>query len=454
MRMNTPAIVLGLASMLVAATPALAQSLGEPPPAPPPPPAVSEPAPQGNAAPPTPPPPPAVSEPAPQGNAPPAPPPPPAVSEEVPQESGPPAAAPSPKPFSLLDRFAGSSIDWGHVASSELLGVSSSYQGVEDFSYRMSWDVTPSFFAYRSDRHAVRLQANLGVSVELTNSNTTTTQHEAELADLPLTVSDTITLASWGGENVAPPGPAAAFNPTLAGGGEYGTWVVPEAAVVFPLSRYSQTTRVLATRLGAGLRQRIKLLGGAAPGLQNLTLSLGGTWRHDFNRTTVPTSPDVNIPRQSTGGTPLSSDVIGKYFLATDRLSASFGLVLPIYGGLELWGTFSYRVDFKPKPPSDACISLLTGCAPSSVTADARTTFGYTNVYLGLAYRFLPELTAEVGYETFTSTTNAAFKASNPLYSPGDSFFYADVAFFPEQLLQRFVRPAAPAGSASPAARE
>ena len=65
---------------------------------------------------------------------------------------------------------------------------------------------------------------------------------------------------------------------------------------------------------------------------------------------------------------------------------------------------------------------------------------------MALAYRFLPELVVDVGWDTFAPTVNESGRTGTVFYSPGDSVFYADIAFFPEQLFQRFARSRAAAG--------
>lgn len=443
MRISTRGAILGLTCAFGWGAPALAQDAGDDPPAPAPPAADGP----GSVAAPAAEPPPAPPSPgtAPLAVRPPTPAPrvpfeaapvPPAGAEP---EVEPTAAAPA-KPSSLLDRFAGSYVDWGHVANSELLGVGASVIGREDYSYEMAWNIAPSFFALRSERHDVRLRANLGVSMEVTNSNTTTQKNEAQLEDLPLTVSDTIALASWGGPNVAPSGPAAAFNPTLDGGSEYGLWLSGDGGVILPTSKAASAYRYLATGLGVAVRQRIKLLGGAAPGLRSLTLSLAETWRHDFNRTQVPTTTHGSIARQNESGNAIVSDVVSPWLLTTDRLATTLSAILPLYGNLELSAVFAYRMDFKPAPPQDQCVKVLTGCAAPAASPQAATSFSYTRLDVALAYRFLPELVVDIGYDTLASTANTTGRTGTVFYHPGDSVFYADVAFFPEQLFQRFAR--------------
>jgi len=362
-----------------------------------------------------------------------------------------PPAEPPAAPTGLLGRFAGSYISWDHVVNVELLGVGDKSLDSTSFAYSMSWSFAPSFYVYRSDRHALRLQTSLGVSVELTNSETTTENHQPLLGDLPITLSDAISLFSWGGQSAAPQGPSAAFDPSLVGGGEFNTWLVTSAGLVLPTSKKGQTAFYAATRLGLGLRQRVKLLGSQAPGLQNVTLSLNELWRHDFNRSNVPTSSNAHIPRQDATGTLIVSDVISGALLTTDRLSTSVEMILPLYAGLELSGEFAYRVDFRPALTQGSCVQLATGCVDPAPAPSGARTFSYTRFDLALAYRVLPELTVDIGYDTFAPSVRANGGSANPVYQVGDSVFYADVALFPEALLRRFFRPAAPAST--PASR-
>ena len=368
------------------------------------------------------------------------------IRVEAPPPPAEPEAAPVPGAHagSLADRFGGSYVDWWHEANVEYFGVGSSYAGTEDYHYTTGWALSPSFFVYREGRHQIRVRTTLGWSVELTNSNTTTQKNELELHDLPLTASDAISLFSWGGVSAERPGPAAAFNPTLEGGGENNTWLVPWAGVVFPTSKYSQTTNYLATRLGLDVRQRIKLAGSASPLFPSLILSLGESWRHDFNKANVQVGSPT-IVRQDASGHAIVSDQLSKWLLATDRLSTDVGVVLPIYKGLELSFGFSYLVTFKPTPKG-TCVQLATGCIDPTPSPTATSTqLSYTDLDIGLAYRPIPELVIGLDYETFRLNQDLGPSAqSNVFYAPGGSTFYADVAFFPAELVKRLQKPAPP----------
>jgi hypothetical protein len=332
---------------------------------------------------------------------------------------------------SLLHRFEGSYIDWQHDADPHLFG-GSSYSGSEDFSYSMYWYFTPSLFLYRSETHQLRLLASLPISFEVLTSNTTTGARSAEVEDPSLAVSHTISLASWGGRNTAPPGPAAAFNPTLDGGGEYNTWVAAGGALVFPASRVSQAEgRVLATSLSATLRQRIKLLGSQSPGLPHATAAFTESWRHDFFHAITPTSPVSN----GTVGTTFAPDQISSHVFIDNRLRHHFNLLLPLYRTVELSTSFGVAQYFKPALSGSSCITTATGPVCPSGTDSSPRQLTYTEFDLSLAWRIIPEVVLDVGYERDDPTTR---------YVPVAETLYADLAFFPERLLDRLLSPAGP----------
>jgi len=314
--------------------------------------------------------------------------------------------------------------------------------GSEGGYYGQGFSFSPSFFIYRSDVHQLRIRTSLTVQVELTDSDTTTYRNEPQVLDMPLMVSDAITLASWGGANTAPGGPFAAFDPTLAGGGENHTWFLGTAGVYLPTSKYSQAVaRYLTTHVQAGLRQRIKLLGSAAPGLQNVTLSLRETWQHDFTRAVTPTSSSLGNPRESSPGDPFLSDQLSGTALIHDRLIHELSLLLPLYGDLQLAGHLQIYNEFPYEFKSDNPCELFvqTGCIDTPDPEGGSSVRTSLQVGGQLAYQIIPEIAVDAGVTVGSAAST---------FGGGPSvFLHADLTFFPVELLRRTLSPQPPSAS-------
>jgi len=366
--------------------------------------------------------------------------PPPQAPATPPVAPAPPPVAPTPPPVApappFFDRFSGSYLSWGNVLDNNPL--SSSPIAAESDYYAMGISFTPTFFAYRSDVHQIRIRTSVSASVELTNSETTTSAGQLQLHGMPVAISDTITLASWGGANRATGGPFVAFDPTLAGGGENHTWFIGNAGVLLPTSRESQGIgRYLTTDLKAGLRQRIKLLGSGSAGLSSLTLQLRETWQHDFTRAVVATNPSLDRPRQTSSGSAILSDQLSGTALVQDRFIHSLSMLLPLYGDLQLAGELLVRNDLPYRLQSGGTcdVVLATGCIDTTdpeASSAVRTSVRFD---WALAYQIIPELGIDAGAAGALGINGSAPNLA----------FYADLTFFPVELVRRVL-------TASPAA--
>jgi hypothetical protein len=321
-----------------------------------------------------------------------------------------PAADPTaPKKTTLLDRFAGNYIDLEYATRtpfSRPLVV-----GLDVVEHEVIGHLAARFYLIRSERQQLRVAADLVSSTSIAESGNSTTSHA-----LSLGLSDAITLASAGGHNIAVPGPSAAFDPSLEGGGEFHTWGIVGAGLLAPLSQQDRLGYDVGTSLSAVVRQRIKLRGSAKKGLPNVLLSVSETWEHHF---------------------PAFTPVL----FVENTLWHRGHVVLPLYGPLEV----SLEGGFKSELLTGSflvggCVQTITGCAQASAPYKVDSFKPLATLDVRLAYRFLPELVAGVGY---ARQEEPLVSLSGPLYLT-DELFHADLAFFPEQLARRFVAPPPP----------
>jgi hypothetical protein len=302
-----------------------------------------------------------------------------------PARTEPPQPPAAPASLSVLDRFAGSYVAAGYFTPGDR--VSAAVLGTS-----VSGTVAPSFFVYRSDVHQLRLAWQLTFRVATAPAPGVSA---ADVDDTQLTLSDTLTLASWGGRNRAPPGPAAAFDPTLARGGEFHTWALVGGGALFPTSRDSQSSgRSLATVLLAGLRQRIPVLGSRYGEFPQLTLGLTERWTHDLRS---------------------SSAVAGAPPPATDTLRHGADAVIPLVRDLPILRNLEARLGFALVNEVGPQLPLLTS----------------TELDFTVAVRPIPEIVFDFGY-----TTTQKLPAGGVSYGQIEAL-HLDLALFPERLVRR-----------------
>jgi hypothetical protein len=320
-------------------------------------------------------------------------------------------------------------------------GAGSYYARIESFAYTTSVVLSPTCFLYRSPRHQLRAAAALTVLVDAADTVTSSTTHDPLVLDLPLTLSDAITLTSSGGPNLSRPGPSETLDPALQGGGEFHTWLLTGGGVTFPTSTASQSVgRALATSLTVGLRQRIRLLGSRSPAFPHATLSLTETWRHDFFGHGGALAPTTPLPT----GEPVEHHAIfGATSAIQDRFLHRLSLLLPFYGGLQLTADVALRHDLRDSPDPPPCIQLPTGCASTPSGNAGASLLTFTQFDIALTYLILPEVSVAVGYDSFTSTVGLDGQGTKFIGEPS-ALFYADLTLFPERFFHRFLPPALP----------
>ncbi|EYF01251.1 hypothetical protein [Chondromyces apiculatus] len=363
------------------------------------------------------------------------------------QASAPGAASPvveepkSPPPL----RWAGTLLNWNHSATTSIFGVGQEMIGSDAEAYTWAFTFVPGYMIYRDPVNQLRVSSSLTLRWDLTNSDFSTRERDVDLNDIPLRLAYTRTLYSGGGagEGAAAAGAAAARDPTLAGGGEYKTWGIASGGFDLPTSRWSRYQgRYLATSLGVGVRQMVKLLGSNADGLNNIIFTLSETWQHQFNRASTATNPDLQRPRQDAGGSTGISDQLTGGALVQNQLITGFSFFMPIYGNLQLNGLAQLWSQFPASFESASCeAQTLTGCVQGSRMED-RTSYRALTVFdVSLAYQVLPELLVDVGYNNTSFQLGEDGQRRNVFFSPVGSTFYADITLTLDQLYKRLSSP-------------
>lgn len=357
---------------------------------------------------------------------PPAPPPAPeglSSSEEAPEE------APAPEEdLSWIHprRFGGTNLDWSHHISATTLGIGRDYIGSEGDSYVMVFALSLGYFPVWKPRHKLGVATGVAMGIDVLEESTSLTKSDGapDILDIPLSLRYVATLHAAGGGRTTS-GPAAMRDPTLLGEGDWRTWALASGSLLFPASEESRARGlVLATSLDVGLRQQIKLLGSAAPGLKYMVVTAGFGWAHPF-RSASGLSLPTSLPVENV-------------------LSYELNLLFALYEGLELSSGFRLNQSFLSAPetegPSCDVFTQSEGCIDVGGGVEPDRTSYSTLFRVGLAYEIIPEFAVSVGYTNAPLTLGPDGRRRNPFYSP-EASFSAGLTFSFDRLYQRFAAP-------------
>lgn len=324
--------------------------------------------------------------------------------------------APQPKdtaPEPLIWR--GTTFTWTNAATTTMLGLGSDQIGFEDDFYGMDWVLSPQLFVLDLKDDKIILSAEAGVSLEITDSGTTTKKREPQFRDTQLGVAYNRNI--WGSEDK-----------------EWLTSGSVRARAVFPSSPTSQAQgRYLVSSLGATLTQQIRLLGNEADGLNNLTVQGSFTWSHLFARSYQATNPDLERDRQSASGANISSDVLTTSSMDIDRIIPGVTFILPLYKDIALTTAFRLIGRFKHRfegTGADVCQDSLGGCVSADRAPEGQDIAYTTNSTFDIALSFpvYDVVGLNVGYNNETLTLGEDGQSRNVFYSPGAQFYLDLVA--------------------------
>lgn len=328
----------------------------------------------------------------------------------APAQPGGDTTTPTDKPKPL--RWRGTSFEWYQYANTQYFGVGAPYQGSEDFAYVHLFRFTPNFYIIDDPKDKLTVGATLWGSVEATNSNTTTYQHEFELRDTSLSLKYTRTLLQSPDAEGTPP--------------EYFTKAGLGMGAALPTSKASIAYRYMTFTLSPSVAQQVKILGTKSDWVPNVLVSLSGTYFHYFNKTNVPTQNDVTIQRQDVGGGTFASDIISGKLNVTESFLVGGGIALPVYKDLSFNLGYRYWMRWKPNP-TDTCVQTPTGCAKPTPIPGGNTTFSADTIFdVSVAYNFFDVLDVAIGYNNWTNAIAENGTHRDILYSP-DATFYLDM---------------------------
>lgn len=336
--------------------------------------------------------------------------------------------------------WAGTTFAWDNQISAKLLGIGPNYYGADDGSFVTAFSLTPSYFVFWRPRHQISVSGRVTVVAELTSSGTTRVSRSANFADIPLGLDYAATLFSHGhGQSIG--GVRTMKDPTLLGEGDFRTWGLVSTYLVLPASPESRAAGVdLATSVGVGIRQQIRLLGGDSRWLSYLLITASERWTHAF--TSAPSSSN-GFPAEDPFGAGSVNSVIANTF------SHTLAFTLPIYRDLQLDSTFMLRTGILSRtPPLIVCVPT-GGCEPVGQLPESLSTVrGSTLFSLGLSYQIIPEVGIALGYVNDAPQLGQDGLKRSMFYS-NYAQLYSSVTLSFDRLYQRLFPPA-PASAGAP----
>ncbi len=308
--------------------------------------------------------------------------------------------------------WRGTTFTYTNAASTTMLGLGIDQIGPEEDYYGMDWVVAPQLYVLDLPDDKIVLFGEAGITLEITDSGTTTTKREPQFRDTQLGAGYLRNI--WTSEDK-----------------EWNTSGAFRARAVLPSSPNSQAQgRYLTSSLSLSLTQQIRLLGREADGLNNLTVIGSFTWSHLFSRAKQPTNPDLERDRQSASGANISSDILTSSSFDRDRLIPGVTFVLPLYKDLSLTTAFRLIGRFKDRFQSEGCVvdQPGTGCVEDPADPNAPTYFTNSTFDISLTQPIYDVVALNIGYNNETLTLGEDGKNRNIFYSPSAQFYLDIVA--------------------------
>ncbi len=361
-------------------------------------------------------------------------------------QTPPPATAPVPGPAATPPDSAGAGKDDGipealdpnrfrfssagvtQSMTTNTVGVGRDNIGGEADFVGFDFYFSPQYWFYDEKDDKLFVNAQVGASVEMTDSGTTTTKREPQFNDLQLGLG---------------------YNRSIYTSDDKAwlTRLLVRTRGIFPTSPVSSAQgRYLTTSLNLGVLQTVDLLGSDAAGLNSLTLVGGVTWSHLFARSYTPTNSGLERVRQSAGGRTIVSDQLTFNSMDTDRIVPSIFASLPLYENLSFNTTWRLLGRFRHDFEGTGCDVVVQGECVEVERYDERATYlSNSSIDFALSYGIFDVAYFTFGYLNETLTLGEDGRNRNVFYSP-DAQFYVDLSF---QLSEIYKKAAQPGGEAN-----
>ena len=321
--------------------------------------------------------------------------------------------------------WRGTAFKWSQALTTTAAGIGTDVQSSAHEIYTHGYWVLLNYYVLDQKGAKIRLASSPGIDVELTNSDTTTTEREPQLRELNLSTIGSFQLYADKSQ-------------------DYALVALPNFTLLFPTSEFSRKSGTyLTTSPRLTLVQSFPVLKTDFP--QTFALGLAARWDHTFSQATDAVSADLERPTQINPGEPLFTDAyagppVGQQY-TTNQVSG----VAIVHDAVELGGylyfegelaknpleflvaaswTTAYAYDFES---SDCDLVTLTGCATAQSFEDANQPTAtsrkvLTSFDVEVAYYPMPEWGFAFGYSNSANQLGLDGQRRSIFYSPAAMF--------------------------------
>ena len=298
--------------------------------------------------------------------------------------------------------WRGSTFLFDQSVTTQTLGMGKDYQSRNDV-YEWWFAFKPRYTFFERGKEALSLHVWMNLYLELTNSDTTATQHEPVIGPTTLWGLYTYTFYENAGYRTA-----ASIGPRMT----------------LPTDRASRNAgQLFGLGAMAAATQTVPLAPEGAKALTSLRLGFSAIFIHPFNRATTPVNGDLEQPRQDVAGRSIASDQL------RPGMNVANALTLLFTGGVQLLPRLGFGVSYVignswAYAPTDVPIcSVQTGCTSPTSFGEPPSFRVSTWALASLDYDAVDEMTVSLGYYNLTSQIGADGERRNPFYSPDARFF-------------------------------
>ena len=310
---------------------------------------------------------------------------------------------------------------WDHALSAHTLGVGQDYQS-RDPIYQMTIGLRPRWYFYEHPGLSISARADLGVTSERTNSDTTTQRGEWSATDFELYGALSYKLRE-SKEDVT----------ELA---------IRLPRITLPTSKISyRGGKLLGVGVRVGIREDIALEGRDADFFPNIELIGKAEYGYLFTNSQVPTNGGLERIRLDPEGRSIVSDQLSGATMA--RHAAAFGGSALLHVHQRVLWTTSLEIREAWKYPVDhdvqLCGVVLTGCTLATGTSDPQTRSVLTYFNTDFWITLTDALGLSLGYANLTAQLGPDGRRRGVFYSP-DAMFYGTLNIELDQLYEGFSR--------------
>jgi hypothetical protein len=299
--------------------------------------------------------------------------------------------------------------------TTQTVGVGQSYQSHDPY-YELTLGLRPRLYLAETETYEISLRADLGLTSERTNSDTTSEQGEWSATDFELSGAFAYELRKTASETTEID--------------------IRLPRVTLPTSKVSYDSgKILGLGVRALLAEDVLLAGRGSAFFPNFEVGLRAEYGYQFTRSQVPTNASLERLRLDPDGHSVISDQLGGASFASQ--SALFGAIAVLYVHQSvMWSTL---LDVRPawhypvRHDVEVCGVVLTGCTTPEGTNDPQTRSALTSFSTDVLVTLNDLLGLSFGYLNLTDQMGPDGRRRSVFYSP-DARFYAQLNVGLDQL--------------------